>query len=105
MNCLIGKIFNIGIGGSDSADAIVTAIEVDESQEGTLGDQAKLQLVDFGAPIMSEYVDSLLSKNEVIRKDINKEDYDLSKGVYSSNERLANFAKKMDVEDFKGSLI
>jgi hypothetical protein len=105
MNCLIGKIFNIGIGNGDSADAIVTAIEVDESQEGTIGDQAKLQLVDFGAPVMSENVDSLLTKNEVIRKDINKEDYDLSKGVYFSSERLANLVKKMDDEDFKGSLV
>lgn len=105
MDSLIGRIYNIGIGGGESADAIIIAIEVDEAYEGSLGDQAKLELVDFGAPIMTQYVDSLLSEKEVIRKDVNKEDYDLSKGVYSSNQRLVNLAKKMDDENFKGSLV
>ena len=60
---LIGKVFNINIRQNESADAVVISIKADHIN----GAIAKLKLVDFGAPIMSERVDYLLTQKEIIR--------------------------------------
>ena len=51
----VGDIYNIGIGFGESADCIVIEIIKGNSE----GDQAKLEMIDFGGPAQICYVSYL----------------------------------------------
>lgn len=89
----LGSIYNIGIGGNASADAIVIGIERSESN----GDQAILQLIDFGSPLHKQYVSSLEDKQSVER-DVDFSDFDFSRGEFDAKDSLRNFIERTEKE-------
>jgi len=53
----IGDVYNIGIGYGEEARCIVIKIEDDI----TNGKQAILEMIDFGGPLQTQYVETLLA--------------------------------------------
>jgi hypothetical protein len=89
----LGSIYNIGIGGNESADAIVVGIERIKSS----GDQAVLALIDFGSPYHRQYVSSLENQESIERKvDFSK--FDFSKGDFDATDSLRNFIERTEKE-------
>lgn len=89
----LGSIYNIGIGNNEDADAIVIGIERSESN----GDQAILQLIDFGSPLHKQYVSSLENKQS-IERDVDFSEFNFSRGEFDATDSLRNFIERTEKE-------
>jgi len=80
----IGNIYNIGIGNGDSADCKVIRIEADS----TNGDQAVLEMIEYGGPKQKRPV-AFLEEKEVVNSE---------KSVDSQGQARQTFAQEITEE-------